>query len=280
MESLAERRNLLAKELLSKRRSSYEVLPLRAKSHRFVLDLLALLFPQLAEQSLPPVSDLAIELIRLETELEAILMPLQSKSQVPIAQAVQEFFAGLPRLYETMDGDAQAIYEGDPAAESYDEVVAAYPGFFAIAVYRVAHEFYQMGIPVFPRLLTELAHQMTGIDIHPGATIGSRFCIDHGTGIVIGETAVIGEGVKIYQGVTIGALSVEKAFSKRKRHPTLENGVIVYSNATILGGETVIGHDSVIGGNVWITASVPPNSWVYHKSEIQVRSNEIARENT
>jgi serine O-acetyltransferase len=170
--------------------------------------------------------------------------------------------------------DAEAIEEGDPAAESVEEVVSAYPGFHAIAIYRIAHEFYALEVPIFPRLLSELAHQRTGIDIHPGATIGRSFFIDHGTGIVIGETSVIGERVKIYQGVTLGALSVEKSLSASKRHPTIENGVVIYSNATILGGETVIGHDSVIGGNVWLTESVLPYSVVYNRSEIRVRNRE------
>ena len=158
------------------------------------------------------------------------------------------------------------------AAESVDEVISAYPGFRAIAIYRIAHEFYRMGVPLFPRILTESAHQRTGIDIHPGATIGRSFFIDHGTGIVVGETTTIGDSVKIYQGVTLGALSVDKTLASSKRHPTIEDNVVIYSNATILGGTTVIGHDSVIGGNVWLTESVPPYSVVYHKSEVHVRS--------
>ena len=169
--------------------------------------------------------------------------------------------------------DAEAIYQGDPAAESVDEVISAYPGFYAIAIFRIAHEFYKLNVPIFPRILTENAHQRTGIDIHPGATVGERFFIDHGSGIVIGETTVIGDDVKIYQGVTLGALSVDKTLASSKRHPTIEHNVVLYSNATILGGSTVIGHDSVIGGNVWLTESVPPYSVVYHKSEVRVRSS-------
>lgn len=272
MEALSERRSALAAEIIARQRPAPDLVHPKARAHRFLLDLLPLLFPQLAERGQLARPDLAVELIRLETELEAILRPLQPKIPIDAAQAVQSFFALLPSLYEKIDGDAQSIFEGDPAAESYDEVVLAYPGFFAIAVYRVAHEFYRLGIPAFPRILTELAHQMTGVDIHPGASIGERFFIDHATGIVIGETTVIGRQVKLYQGVTLGALSVDKDMSKRKRHPTLEDRVIVYSNATILGGETVIGHDSIIGGNVWLTSSVPPNSMVYNKSEVHVRS--------
>ena len=170
--------------------------------------------------------------------------------------------------------DAEAILKGDPAAESVDEVVSAYPGFAAIAIYRIAHEFYELSVPIFPRILSEVAHQRTGIDIHPGATIGQSFFIDHGTGIVVGETTVIGEHVKLYQGVTLGALSVDKSLSSSKRHPTIEDNVVIYSNATILGGGTIIGHDSVIGGNVWLTQSVPPFSVVFNKSEVKVRNRE------
>jgi serine O-acetyltransferase len=159
---------------------------------------------------------------------------------------------------------------GDPAAGSLDEVVISYPGFFAICLYRFAHEFYQMGVPILPRVLTEYGHQITGVDIHPGATIGSHFCIDHGTGIVIGETTIIGENVKIYQGVTLGAMSISVDVKGKKRHPTIEDNVVIYSNATILGGETIIGRNSVIGGNVWLTESVPADSRVYHKSEIRL----------
>jgi len=154
--------------------------------------------------------------------------------------------------------------------------ISAYPGFLAIAFHRVAHEFYRLGVPIFPRILAEVAHQRTGVDIHPGATIGEAFCIDHGTGIVIGETTVIGDRVKIYQGVTLGALSVDKALSTSKRHPTIEDDVVIYSNATILGGATVVGHHSVIGGNVWLTSSVPPHSVVYHSSEVRVRNGAAA----
>lgn len=177
----------------------------------------------------------------------------------------------LGEVYENVVCDARAIFEGDPAAESVEEVVAAYPGFFAIATHRLAHEIFGQGIPVLPRLLSEGAHRRTGIDIHPGATIGRCFAIDHGTGIVIGETAVIGEKVKLYQGVTLGALSVAKSAKGKKRHPTIEDRVVLYAHATVLGGETVIGHDSVVGGNVWITSSVAPNSYIYHTNQVRVR---------
>jgi serine O-acetyltransferase len=160
--------------------------------------------------------------------------------------------------------DAEAIFRGDPAAKSVDEVILAYPGFLAIAVYRVAHWFHNRGVPTLPRMISEHAHKLTGIDIHPGATIGRSFVIDHGTGIVIGETTVIHDNVKIYQGVTLGALSVDKSLANTKRHPTIERDVVIYANATILGGDTVVGAGSVVGGNVWLTESVSPGSRVYH----------------
>jgi serine O-acetyltransferase len=159
----------------------------------------------------------------------------------------------------------KAAFRGDPAAKSYEEVILSYPGFEAITVHRLAHFFWNAQVPLIPRMMSELAHSRTGIDIHPGATIGESFFIDHGTGVVIGETTIIGKNVKLYQGVTLGALSVKKEEGNRKRHPTIEDDVTIYSNATILGGATIIGKGSTIGGNVWITESVPPNTMVYTK---------------
>ncbi len=176
------------------------------------------------------------------------------------------FLKSIPKIREVLATDVRAAYEGDPAAKSYDEIVFSYPGIFAISVYRVAHQLFEQQIPLLPRIMTEHAHTMTGIDIHPGARIGESFFIDHGTGAVIGETTVIGKNVRIYQGVTLGALSIPKDDGKRlrgkKRHPTIEDDVIIYSGATILGGNTVIGARSVIGGNVWVTESVPPDTKV------------------
>ena len=183
----------------------------------------------------------------------------------------QAFFEALPELYHFLVKDAEAIVNFDPAATSIEEVFIAYPGFFATVVYRIAHQLYLQRIPTLPRILSEYAHSKTGVDIHPGARIGASFFIDHGTGIVIGETTVIGNHVKIYQGVTIGALNVAKALAKSKRHPTIQDNVIIYSGATILGGDTLIGHDSIIGGNVWLTRSVEPYAVVYQKSEVIVR---------
>jgi serine O-acetyltransferase len=181
------------------------------------------------------------------------------------------FLGKIPALRSTLGTDVRAAYEGDPAAKTYDEIVFAYPGLFAIMVYRLAHELWEQGIPLLPRMMTEYAHSKTGIDIHPGATIGESFFIDHGTGVVIGETTLIGNRVRVYQGVTLGARSVvtdEDGLPTKtgKRHPTIEDDVVIYPSATILGGETVIGKGAVIGGNVWITRSVPPGSTVTLKN--------------
>jgi len=205
----------------------------------------------------------------LESDLEreiAFIMPDADAKSVTAA-----FMAALPGVKELFESDVDAAYEGDPAATSRMEVVMAYPGLYAVAVHRLAHILYSLGVPVLPRIMSELAHSKTGIDIHPGAKIGPRFFIDHGTGVVIGETTVIGKNVKLYQGVTLGALSFDKdpatgALVKGvKRHPNVEDNVVVYAGATILGGDTVIGHDSEIGGNVWLKESVPPYSRVYNR---------------
>ena len=184
---------------------------------------------------------------------------------------VDAFVAALPEVKRLVDTDVQAAYEGDPAATSRMEVVMAYPGLYAVTVHRLAHVLYDLKVPILPRVMSELAHSKTGIDIHPGAEIGERFFIDHGTGVVIGETTVIGRNVKLYQGVTLGALSFDKdpvtgALVKGvKRHPNVEDNVVIYAGATILGGATTIGHDSEIGGSVWLISSVPPHSRVYNR---------------
>jgi serine O-acetyltransferase len=176
---------------------------------------------------------------------------------------VSEFFSELPGIRRLLELDIRAAFQGDPAAKSTEEVILSYPGIGAILVHRLAHFFWLRDVPLIPRMMSEIIHSKTGIDIHPGAEIGESFFIDHGTGVVIGETTIIGSNVKLYQGVTLGALSVKKELAGKKRHPTIEDGVTIYSGATILGGETVIGRGSVIGGNTWITASVPPGSTVY-----------------
>ena len=195
----------------------------------------------------------------------ALLCPGRDAKEI-----VDEFVAALPEVRRLVDTDVQAAYDGDPAATSRMEVVMAYPGLYAVTIHRLAHVLYKLKIPIIPRVMSELAHSKTGIDIHPGATIGERFFIDHGTGVVIGETTVIGRNVRLYQGVTLGGLSFEKdsngALVKGlKRHPNIEDNVVIYANATILGGDTTIGHDSEIGGNVWIKESVQPYSRVYNK---------------
>jgi len=181
-------------------------------------------------------------------------------------QIALEFLESIPSVRKTLATDVKAAYEGDPAAKSYDEIIFSYPGLFAIMVYRLANNLFKNGVPLLPRIMTEYAHNLTGIDIHPGAEIGESFVIDHGTGIVIGETTIIGKKVRIYQGVTLGALSLPKDAGEllrgKKRHPTIEDEVIIYSGATILGGDTVIGARSVIGGNVWITESVRSDTTV------------------
>jgi len=176
---------------------------------------------------------------------------------------VWDFFSALPGIRAAVMEDVDAAFRGDPAAKTVEEVILAYPGLEAVVVHRIAYFFWEAGLPLIPRMMSEHVHSKTGIDIHPGATIGKRFFIDHGTGVVVGETAVIGDDVKLYQGVTLGALSVRKGESELKRHPTIEDGVTIYSGATILGGRTVVGTGSVIGGNVWLTNSVPAFSRVY-----------------
>ena len=179
-------------------------------------------------------------------------------------ELTMKFMESIPKLQDLLMKDVEAEYDGDPAANSKEEIIFCYPGVFAIFVYRIAHELYEMGVPFIPRIMSEYAHSETGIDINPGATIGEYFFIDHGTGIVIGETTVIGDHVKIYQGVTLGALSTSKGqgLSGVKRHPTIEDNVVIYSNTTILGGETVIGANSVVAGNCFVTASVPRDARV------------------
>jgi serine O-acetyltransferase len=242
------------------------------RCYAFLQNCLGIFFPHFGARYLSASSDQIREEIGiLEADLRAVLVPLKRELRHSPEKIAHEFIEQLPAVYDSLLLDAEAILKGDPAAHSIDEVVLAYPGFLAIAAYRIAHCFHRFNVPIFPRLLTEYAHQKTGIDIHPGAVIGESFFIDHGTGIVVGETTVIKDHVKLYQGVTLGALSVDKSKANTKRHPTIENGVVIYSNATILGGETVVGRGSIIGGNVWLTKSVPANSTVYHESVVTVR---------
>lgn len=191
---------------------------------------------------------------------------------------LKQFQQKLDSIRKDLLKDAEFILQSDPAAKELVEVIAIYPGFFAIYCYRIAHLIDELSVPILPRMITEYSHKITGIDIHPGAIIGTPFSIDHGTGIVIGETSIIGKNVKLYQGVTLGALSVDKSKASKKRHPTIEDNVILYAGSTILGGNTVVGRNSIIGGNVWLTESIAPFSVVYHKSEIVVRDQNSFQE--
>ncbi len=259
-----------AASLVDQRHPLTPVLPSKAEVEGFVDEILALFFPQRAADVQATEEEVRARLTLLRADLDRVLCTVvQGDGSADLAG---QFSRMLPGIYALLREDAAAIVAGDPAAESLEEVIAAYPGFVAIAVHRLAHGLHDLAVPILPRLLAEVAHARTGVDIHPGARIGRSFCIDHGTGIVIGETAVIGDDVKIYQGVTLGALSVAKSAAGKKRHPTIEDRVVVYANATVLGGSTTVGHDSVIGGNVWLTTSVPPSSYVYHSSQVRVRT--------
>ena len=255
----------VTQRLLKQQSGDDRAFAVRTDPAPFVQQLLSVLFPQVRGRR-------ALETQELYDLYSLAVRMLTALNVAPGQGTVEKIIDGLPEIHTKLLVDAQAIFDGDPAARSVDEVIIAYPGFLAIAIFRVAHEFHLAGVPILPRLLTEFAHEKTGIDIHPGADIGPGFCIDHGTGIVIGETTTVGKNVKLYQGVTLGALSVDKGNAGNKRHPTVEDNVVLYSNATVLGGETVIGHDSIIGGNVWITESVPPRSVIYHKAEVTLKN--------
>ncbi|NQZ76956.1 MAG: serine acetyltransferase [Ekhidna sp.] len=244
--------------------------PSKKEISSFFEDLLGLLFPNFNSKPIIERQDLANRFSAVQQHLIRLMGSDRERSK-----AVSEaFFQSLADIYDRLNEDLEALLNGDPAAKSREEVVRSYPGFYAIAAYRIAHELQRLGVGILPRSITEHAHSVTGIDIHPGASIGRRFFIDHGTGVVIGETTVIGDDVKLYQGVTLGALSVEKKMSDVKRHPTIGDKVIIYSGATILGGNTTIGNESTIGGNVWLTSSVAPRSKVYYQSAMSTNSDE------
>jgi serine O-acetyltransferase len=258
-------------ETIRRERADY-ALPtgLRATAERFAVDVLGLLFPHFLDCQ-PCDQDPAEDLAGLRLLLEAAREP-----EAP-PDLVDGFFADLGGIRDALLLDARALYEFDPAARSLDQVIVAYPGFFATAVHRVAHDLHRRGAPVFARLLAEYAHHVTGIDIHPGAVLGPEFVIDHGTGIVIGETAVVGARVKLYQGVTLGATSVSKRKAGTKRHPSVGDDVIIYANATILGGDTVIGRGCRVGANVWVTRSIPPYSVVTPTARVESRPGDGLR---
>src|SRR5690242_7772886 len=235
--------------------------------------VICILFPELAKCIYASGEEIKEELVKLQKELKRILDKTKACSECDHEEVSNEFFKRLPELYRLLNTDIVAIHRGDPAAKNEFEVIRAYPGFYALCFYRIAHTLHQLDVPLLPRILTEFAHSKTGIDIHPAAVIGEYFMIDHGTGIVIGETSVIGKNVKMYQGVTLGGMSINKSMAQQKRHPSIEDNVVIYSNATILGGDTLVGEGSVIGGNVWLTQSVPPGSLVMQTPQITIVEN-------
>lgn len=230
-------------------------------------DLVQILFPT---NQLPKKTSYNGILKKNQIELENILLSYLDPAKFNIEEIVGRFYAQLETIYKNLRLDAVKIYEFDPAASSVNEVIVSYPGFYAITVYRIAHELVKLNIPVLSRILSEFAHRNTGTDIHPAAVIGVPFMIDHSTGIVIGGTAIIGNNVSIYQGVTLGALQVAKELAEVKRHPTVEDNVIIYARSTILGGKTVLGKNSIIGGNVFLTKSVEPYSHVFNTHQLRI----------
>lgn len=240
-------------------------MPSNDKIAKWASNVLHLLFPERNSQGHKSVEEIKLAFDKSEAELYDMLLKTKACSDCDNKFVSKEFFKTLPDIYDVLMTDAQAIMAGDPAARSLREVIRTYPGFTAICIFRIAHQLWKLHVPLIPRILTEFAHSKTGIDIHPGAKIGKYLYIDHGTGLVIGETCIIGDHVKLYQGVTLGALSVEKNMADTQRHPIIEDHVIIYAGATILGGQTVVGHHSIIGGNVWLTSSVEPYTTVYHQ---------------
>lgn len=255
-----------------------EAVPSNNEIKQWAENLICILYPQLSTCAYTSQQAIKEVFEKLKAELCNILNATTACYDCNNHEVAALFFEKVPEIYRLLNTDIQAIVEGDPAAHSEFEVVRAYPGFYAISFYRIAHVLHQLNVPLVPRILSEQAHSRTGIDIHPAAVIGEYFCIDHGTGVVVGETSHIGNHVKLYQGVTLGALSVTKEMAFTKRHPTVEDHVVIYSGATILGGETFIGHHSVIGGNVWLTRSVPAGSLVYHNPEITVLEGKLLKQ--
>ncbi len=252
------------KKLLEYRTDTICSLPNRKRARKFVMSALGFLFPHFSEKCFETEKEVEEGMLNLVCQLVDLLKPIESKLDGNIEELVKKIVNEFEKVHASLLLDAEAMFNRDPAAYSLDEIIITYPGFFAIACYRIANLLHINGIPILPRIMTEYAHEKTGIDIHPRAKIGKSFCIDHGTGVVIGETSQIGDNVTLYQGVTLGGLRVQKSMATSKRHPTIEDGVTIYSNATILGGDTVIGKGSIIGGNVWIIKSVPADSKVYY----------------
>jgi serine O-acetyltransferase len=238
---------------------------IKSKTEKFTEQLFLTLFDKETEVS--------SGMNELETQFKVLADLVCFKEEDPCREIWTDFMRKLPDILQKLNNDACFIKENDPAANSLEEVYLAYPGFYAIAIYRLSNALLEFGLPLVPRLMSECAHTQTGTDINPGAKIGNPFFIDHATGVVIGETCVIEDRVKIYQGVTLGALLVTKEMKNVKRHPTIQSDVTIYANATILGGETVVGEGSTIGGNVWLTKSVAKNARVTHKSMVKINEN-------
>lgn len=268
-------KNKLTKLIISQKESLKNSLP-KKKAELFIDDLYRLLF-NLDATPCECEYEVAQRLKAKELEFSGIIYDYLKDNEVAQKETLS-FFNSIENIYLTLLRDAQAILDNDPAAQNLEEVYIAYPGFYAIVVHRFAHQLWLQNLKLLARVWSEFAHSKTGIDIHPGAKIGNNFCIDHGTGIVIGETCVIGNNVKIYQGVTLGALSVSKDKMNAVRHPRIGDNVVIYSGATILGGQTHIGHDSTIGGNVWLTESVEPFTVMYYKSEVITKQKSLSPE--
>lgn len=253
--------------LFQTHKEEWEATPSNAQAIHWLNDLLEFLFPN---NKLNKKVIYEGHLRKNQIELENILLSYLDPDQLNIDDTVKRFYSSLQEIYQNLRTDANSIYENDPAASSVHEVIVSYPGFYAIAVYRIAHCLSKLLIPILPRILSEHAHGKTGVDIHPSAIIGVPLCIDHGTGIVVGATCIIGKNVCIYQGVTLGASQVNKSLSDIKRHPTVEDNVIIYARSTILGGNTTIGHDSIIGGSVFLFKSVAPHSHVFNTHQLRI----------
>ena len=268
----------LPEHLYEQYNSFRKEIPSIVKAQNFADNIISFLFPFKADKkcTLPLIE---LNLAQLQLDFKDLINPLEKILEKNPNTLARNFFDKIPNIYESLMNDARLFLDFDPAARSMESVILYYPGFYCIAIYRLAHILYELKIPYLPRMISEYAHSKTGIDIHPGATIGDHFFIDHGTGIVIGETTIIGKNVKIYQGVTLGAAYVKKSMKGIKRHPTIEDNVVIYSGSSILGGDTVVGHDTIVGGNVWLTKSVPPFSVVYHESQVIIRDSKKFREN-
>jgi len=252
-------------------KAEWQATPSAHEAINWLNELVQFLFPS---HHLPKYTSYPSILKKSQIELENILLSYADIKTLDTEATVNTFYSKLENIYKNLRRDALKIYEFDPAASSINEVIVSYPGFYAITVYRIAHELVKLNVPILPRILSEFAHRNTGTDIHPAATIGVPFMIDHSTGIVIGATAIIGNNVSVYQGVTLGALQVAKELAEVKRHPTVEDNVIIYARTTILGGKTVIGKNSVIGGSVFLTKSVEPNSHVFNTHQLRMEIKE------